>query len=72
MKNEMGSPAPTAPSSPDRRSVRRMLTLFGVVAILGVLMLAFSVVLGLILLVFAEIFFAIAYRRFSRSSKAAR
>jgi len=43
-----------------------MLTLFAVVAILGVLMLAFSVVLGLALLVVAEVFFAIAYRRFSR------
>ena len=43
-----------------------MLTLFAILAILGVFMLAFSVVLGFVLLVAAEVFFAIAYRRFSR------
>jgi hypothetical protein len=47
-----------------------MLTLFAVVAIIGVFTLAFSVALGLILLVVAEVFFAIAYRRFSRRPKA--
>ncbi len=43
-----------------------MLTFFAVLAIAGVLMLAISVVIGLMLLVVAEVFFAIAYRRFSR------
>jgi len=66
VKHEMGSPATAAPSSPDRRSVRRMLTFFAVLAIAGVLMLAISVAIGLVLLVVAEIFFAVAYRRFSR------
>jgi heme A synthase len=69
VKVEMGSAAP--PTPPDRRSVRRMLTLFAVVAIVGVVTLAFSVPLGLFLLIIAEIFFAVAYRRFSKSSKAA-
>ena len=45
-----------------------MLALFAAVAILGVLTLAFSVVIGLALLVVAEIFFAVAYRRFSKRS----
>ncbi len=71
MNDDMASAAPPAPSSPDRRGVRKMLTLFAVVAILGVVTLAFSVAIGLILLVVAEVFFAVAYRRFSRSSKAA-
>lgn len=48
-----------------------MLTFFAALAIVGVLALAFSVVLGLVLLVAAEVFFAIAYRRFSRSPKPA-
>lgn len=48
-----------------------MLTFFAVIAILGVLMLAISVVLGLILLIIAEIFFAVAYRRFSRRAPVA-
>lgn len=43
-----------------------MLTFFAVLAIAGVFMLAISVVIGLILLVVAEVFFAIAYRKFSR------
>lgn len=68
MEEDMGSSAPSKPSAPDRRGVRRMLMLFGALAIVGVLMLALSVVLGLFLLVVAEVFFAIAYRRFSRSS----
>jgi len=66
LKDEMGSPAPPKPSAPDRRGVRRMLTFFAVIAIAGVLMLAISVVIGLALLVVAEVFFAVAYRRFSR------
>lgn len=48
-----------------------MLALFAVAAILGVLLLAFSVALGLIVLVVAEVFFAIAYRRFSKRPKPA-
>ena len=43
-----------------------MLTFFAVLAIAGVLMLAISVAIGLALLVVAEVFFAVAYRRFSR------
>lgn len=70
VKAEMGSAATPTPPPPDRSSVKRMLTLFAVVAIVGVLTLAFSVPLGLFLLIIAEIFFAVAYRRFSKSSKA--
>jgi hypothetical protein len=69
VKVEMGSATPPTTPSPDRRGVRRMLTIFAVVAIIGVFTLAFSVLLGLILLVVAEVFFAIAYRRFSRRPK---
>jgi len=66
VKDDMGSAPPPSGASPARKDVRRMLALFAIVAILGVLMLAFSVVLGLALLVVAEVFFAVAYRRFSR------
>jgi membrane protein implicated in regulation of membrane protease activity len=48
------------------RGVRRMLALFGALAIAGVILLAFSVVLGLVVLVVAEVFFMLAYRRFSQ------
>jgi hypothetical protein len=64
---EMGSSS-TAPPL-DRTSVRRMLVVFGVLGIAGVVMLKFSVVIGLALLVVAEVFFAVAYRRFSRPPK---
>jgi hypothetical protein len=69
MRNEMGTAAPPPAPSPDRTGVKKMLVLFAVLAILGVATLAFSVVLGLILLAFAEVFFAVAYRRFSRVSR---
>ena len=72
MKDEMGSPATAAPSSPDRRSARRMLIFFAVLALAGVLMLAISVAIGLVLLVVAEVFFAVAYRRFSKRPPPAR
>jgi membrane protein implicated in regulation of membrane protease activity len=49
--------------------IRRMLIIFAALAIAGVLMLAISVVVGLALLVIAEIFFAVAYRRFARQPK---
>jgi hypothetical protein len=71
VKDEMGSQAPPGRSSPDRRGVRRMLTVFAAIAIVGVLMLAVSVAIGLALLVVAEIFFAVAYRRFSKRPPAA-
>jgi len=48
--------------------VKRMLTLFAAVAVVGILTMAFSVVIGLVLLVVAEVFFAIAYRRFAKAS----
>jgi 4-hydroxybenzoate polyprenyltransferase len=67
----MSSPATPVPPSPGRRSVRRMLTFFAVLAIAGVLMLAISVAIGLVLLVVAEVFFAVAYRRFSRRTASA-
>lgn len=63
-----GAPAP-APT--DKKGVRRMLVFFALLAILGVFMLAFSVVIGLGLLVVAEVFFVVAYRRFSRAQKPA-
>lgn len=63
-----GTPAPQRPF--DRKGVRRMLTIFAVLAVAGVLTFAFSRVLGLVLLVVAEVFFAIAYRRFSKDAKA--
>ena len=46
-----------------------MLVLFGILGIIGVLTLVVSVVLGLAILIVAEGFFAVAYRRFSRRAK---
>lgn len=46
-----------------------MLTVFAVLAVAGVLLFAFSRILGLLILVAAEVFFVIAYRRFSKISK---
>lgn len=67
----MGSAAPAQTASPDRAAVKRMLAIFAVLAIAGVLMLAVSVALGLVLLVVAEAFFVVAYRRFSARPKRA-
>lgn len=46
-----------------------MLIIFAALAFIGVLTLAFSRALGLVVLVVAEVFFVIAYRRFSKSTK---
>lgn len=46
-----------------------MLAVFGVLAVAGILTLVVSVVLGLVILLLAEVFFVIAYRRFSRGTK---
>ncbi|MDG6915567.1 MAG: hypothetical protein JRN23_02050 [Nitrososphaerota archaeon] len=62
------SSSPTQPSQ-DRTGVKRMLVIFAILAVAGVLMFLVSAVLGLAILVVAEVFFAIAYRRFSRLSK---
>lgn len=43
--------------------------IFAALAVVGVLTLALSRALGLIVLVVAEVFFVFAYRRFSKSSK---
>jgi uncharacterized protein YybS (DUF2232 family) len=67
----MASAAPPKAASSDQKDVKKMVALFAVSAILGVLLLAFSVALGLIVLVIAEVFFAIAYRRFSKRPKPA-
>jgi amino acid transporter len=61
------APGPQAPA--DRRGVRRMLSIFAVLAILGIITLAASVILGLVVLLIAEVFFVIAYRRFSRLAR---
>lgn len=66
-KGKMGSATP--PSLVDQKGVRRMLIIFAALAIIGVLTLAFSVALGLVVLVVAEVFFVVAYRRFSKSAK---
>jgi hypothetical protein len=65
----MGSSPPSSQASLARKDVRRMLTIFAVLAVAGVLMFAVSRILGLLLLVVAEVFFVIAYRRFSKISK---
>jgi hypothetical protein len=62
-------PAAAKNSSPDTKSVKKMLAIFGVLAIVGVLLLSQSVVLGLVFLGIAEVFFAVAYRRFSKTAK---
>jgi hypothetical protein len=46
-----------------------MLMIFAALAVVGVLTLAFSRVLGLVVLVVAEVFFVFAYRRFSKISR---
>lgn len=61
----MGAAAPA-----ERRGVRRMLTVFAALALLGVVTLAVSVAAGLVILLVAEFFFVIAYRRFSRLQRA--
>jgi len=43
--------------------------IFAALAVVGVLTLAFSRAIGLVVLVVAEIFFVVAYRRFSKTSK---
>jgi len=65
----MSSSAPPPQPSLDQKGVRRMLMIFAALAVVGVLALAFSRALGLIFLVVAEVFFVVAYRRFSKSSK---
>ena len=56
----------------DQKGVKRMLLIFGVLAILGVVTLAVSVLLGVIVLAVAEVFFLMAYRRFSRLPRPAK
>ena len=67
----MGSAAPSPSPPSGKNNVRSMLILFAVVAILGVFTLAFSVVIGIVLLIIAEVFFAVAYRRFSKRPRPA-
>ena len=65
----MGSAAPPPQRSLDQKGVRRMLMIFAALAVVGVLTLAFSRAIGLVVLVVAEVFFVVAYRRFSKTSK---
>jgi len=55
----------------DKMSVKTMLALFAAVAVVGVLVMLFSIILGIFLLGVAEVFFVLAYRRFSKTAKAA-
>jgi 4-hydroxybenzoate polyprenyltransferase len=64
--------APSPASSPDRKGVRKMLILFAVLGVVGVFLLAVSVLLGIIVLVVAEVFFVMAYRSFSKRSPSVR
>jgi hypothetical protein len=70
-KGTMDSEAPPSPPPPQRKGVKGMLVAFAILAVVGVSVLVFSVIVGLILLAVAEVFFAMAYRRFSRRSKVA-
>ncbi|MGH9920885.1 MAG: hypothetical protein ACRD6W_18710 [Nitrososphaerales archaeon] len=65
----MGSAAPPPPPSLNQKGVRRMLIIFAALAVIGIVTLAFSRALGLVLLIVAEGFFVVAYRRFSKVSK---
>jgi hypothetical protein len=65
MGSASSAPAPAA----DQKGVRRMLVFFAVLGIVGVLLLAVSVVLGLVVLVAAEVFFFRAYRTFARRAR---
>lgn len=55
--------------NPVRKGVKTMLVIFAILGILGVLLLAVSILLGLIVLAAAEGFFVVAYRRFSRAAR---
>jgi hypothetical protein len=66
LKSEMATTASSPLSSQDRRGVRKMLILFGVLGIIGVFLLAVQVVIGLVVLVAAQAFFLMAYRTFAR------
>lgn len=61
----------TSASPMKMKEVRKRLFLFGGLGILGVLLLAVSIVLGIIVLVFAEVFFVLAYRRFAKKPASA-
>ena len=60
---------PSSLSSQDRKGVRKRLIVFGVLGVVGVFLLAVSVVIGLVVLVAAEAFFLMAYRSFARRSR---
>lgn len=62
----MSSAVTNPPGAMERAGVKRMLLIFAALAILGVISLAINVALGLIVLVVAEAFFVMAYRRFSK------
>jgi uncharacterized membrane protein len=70
-ESEMGAAAHSVVSAPERRSARRILLLFAILGIVGVVLLAFYFPLGLVVLIAAEVFFVMAYRRFARRSQAA-
>jgi hypothetical protein len=63
----MGSPG--SPGPLEKFGVRRMLVVFAVLAIAGVLTLVLSVVIGIVILALAEVFFFLAYRRFKKMPK---
>jgi Flp pilus assembly protein TadB len=69
MKSEMATAAPSPPLA--QKGVRKMLLLFAALGIVGVLLLLVSVLLGLAVLVVAEAFFFLAYRRFARRARPA-
>jgi hypothetical protein len=60
---------PPSLSSQDRKDVRKRLIVFGVLGVVGVFLMAVSVVIGLVVLVAAEAFFLMAYRSFARRSR---
>ena len=71
MKVGMGSTSSSPGPAPDQKDIRRMLVLFAVLGIVGVFLLAVSVVVGLVVLVVAEVFFFRAYRRFAGRGRSA-
>lgn len=70
-ESEMGAAAHSVLSAPERRRARRILLLFAILGMVGVVLLAFYVPLGLVVLIAAQVFFVMAYRRFTRRPQAA-
>lgn len=65
----MGPPATSSVQTPDRKAIRKMLLVFALLGIIGIVFFAISVVIGVVVLLAAEVLFFTAYRRYARLSR---